>query len=187
MVYCRGPQHVIIDGPEGRRQSTRDSGQGEQEVDTGYLRAGHVAGRAVLSAVIPAPGRPPPGDPASLEVLDGSAGAPDAGIEVVLLAAEGQKVRVPQPLVVRRSAPLVADGGGIIPEPGLLPPGVNPEAGPCVASLHFDSPLRRSHVRILNGRPRLTGGVSTSVSPSGSSPGLRMAVSPLESIPAQIT
>ena len=52
------------------------------------------------------------------------------------------------------SAPLVADGRGIVPEPGLMPPGGNPEAGPRLGSLHFDSPLRGSHVRTLNGRPQ---------------------------------
>ena len=166
--------HVIVDDAEGRQQCAGDSGQGEQEVYAGYLRTGHVARWAFCLDIIAAPGGLPPLDSASAKEIDDPAGATDARVEILLLTAEGQKVRVSHARAVRRRPPLRTDGRGDISKAPLTSFGGTLKARSCVASLQFSpSPcaFRIRSSRILRsvpvGRVESTRVVSAQVTVSG--------------------
>ena len=111
---------VTVQGLQSRRQRSRDSGQGQQEVDAGHLGAGHIAGWTVHAGVVAAPGTLPPLDVALGEEIDGSAHAPDAWIEVLFFVTQGQEMRIAQSPFVLWMLCIGADGLRLISE-GALP------------------------------------------------------------------
>ena len=116
-----GARDVIVNRLEHGGQRAGNVDEGKQEVDARDLRARHVPGRAFPVGGVAAHARLPPLDVALREVPARSVLAPQARIEVLLLAAECEQVVVTLP-----------DGigwrGKSLAKRGLAPPLASSEA-----------------------------------------------------------